>query len=111
MEILTRVHRRRNCRVQASLSEKARNFLIAEGYDEKSGARNLKRAVEKHFVHPLSSLLATHQLADGDELLVDMEVDEPRLVFSRNSRGLHRRSLRDLTSRWEPEVALSVSLS
>jgi len=110
-EILTRVHRHRSCRLHASLSEGARNFLIAEGYDEKFGARNLKRAVERHFVHPLSSLLATHQVADGDELLVDVEDGMPGLVFSRHFRGLHRRSLRELTSRWETGAAVSASLS
>ncbi len=110
-EVLTRVQRHRNCRVKASLSEAARNFLIGEGYDEKAGARNLKRAVEKHFVHPLSSLLATHQLADGDELMVDIDADVPGLVFSRNCRGANRRSLRELASRWDTGTAVSMSLS
>lgn len=104
-EILTRVQRHRGCCVRASLSESARAFLIAKGYDEKSGARYLKRAVEKHFVHPLSSLLATHQLADGDELLVDTDPEGPGLLFSRACGQRNRGPLRDLASRWETGAA------
>ena len=35
----------------------ARDFLLREGTDMKYGARHLKRAIERHVVYPLASLL------------------------------------------------------
>ncbi|MGH9439771.1 MAG: AAA family ATPase, partial [Terriglobia bacterium] len=40
----------------------ARRFLLREGTDAKSGARHLKRAIERHLVFPLSNLIATKQI-------------------------------------------------
>jgi ATP-dependent Clp protease ATP-binding subunit ClpB len=39
----------------------AREFLLREGADLKYGARHLKRAIERHLVYPLASLLATER--------------------------------------------------
>src|SRR6266849_3171611 len=44
----------------------AREFLLREGTDLKYGARHLKRAIERHVVYPLASLLATEQVSLGD---------------------------------------------
>jgi ATP-dependent Clp protease ATP-binding subunit ClpA len=44
----------------------ARDFLLKEGTDSKSGARHLKRALERHLMFPLSNLLATDQIRPGD---------------------------------------------
>jgi len=44
----------------------ARQFPLAEGTDPRYGARHLKRAIERHVVFPLSSLLATGQVGLGD---------------------------------------------
>src|SRR6202522_788453 len=44
----------------------AREFLLKEGTDLKYGARHLKRAIERHVVYPLASLLSTEQVSLGD---------------------------------------------
>src|SRR5262249_27133333 len=44
-----------------SLTDPAREFLLREGTDLKYGARHLKRAIDRHLVHPLSNLIATEQ--------------------------------------------------
>jgi ATP-dependent Clp protease ATP-binding subunit ClpB len=65
----------------------ARNLLLREGTDPKSGARHLKRAIERHLVFPLSNLMATKQVCLGDVITVDAEPDVSKLVFIREEQG------------------------
>lgn len=65
----------------------ARDLLLREGTDPKSGARHLKRAIERHLVFPLSNLMATKQVCLGDVITVDAETDVSKLVFMREERG------------------------
>jgi ATP-dependent Clp protease ATP-binding subunit ClpB len=63
----------------------AREFLLHEGTDIKYGARHLKRAIERYVVYPLARLLATHQVALGDELLIDLHPGNKGLSFLRET--------------------------
>jgi ATP-dependent Clp protease ATP-binding subunit ClpA len=65
----------------------ARQFLLKEGTDLKYGARHLKRAIERHIVYPLASLLATEQVVIGDVLSIDWDATEKRLVFLKEEEG------------------------
>ncbi|MGB8541247.1 MAG: AAA family ATPase [Candidatus Acidiferrales bacterium] len=64
----------------------ARDFLLREGTDLKYGARHLKRAIERHLVYPLASLLATAQVSLGDVLSIDLDGNEAGLKFSKEAR-------------------------
>src|SRR4029453_12455784 len=46
----------RDNRFFLAVTESAKEFLVAEGTDERYGARPLKRAIERLLVHPLSNL-------------------------------------------------------
>jgi len=63
----------------------AREFLLREGTDLKYGARHLKRAIERHVVCPLATLLATDQVSLGDVLSINWSGNEPQLVFSKEA--------------------------
>lgn len=65
----------------------AREFLLREGTDAKSGARHLKRAIERHLVFPLSNLIATHQVALGDLVTADYIEAAGRLSFTKERQG------------------------
>ncbi len=65
----------------------ARDLLLREGTDPKSGARHLKRAIERHLVFPLSNLMATQQVCLGDVITVDAAPGESKLVFMREEQG------------------------
>lgn len=65
----------------------ARDFLLREGTDAKSGARHLKRAIERHLVFPLSNLIATGQIALGDLITIDYSVELDRLIFLKREQG------------------------
>src|SRR6202040_1469598 len=65
----------------------ARDFLLREGTDMKYGARHLKRAIERHVVYPLASLLATEQVSLGDVISIDWDGREAGLKFSKEAEG------------------------
>lgn len=65
----------------------ARDFLISEGTDSKSGARHLKRAIERHLVFPLSNLMATGQIGLGDFITVDCAARGNSLTFLKLQEG------------------------
>jgi ATP-dependent Clp protease ATP-binding subunit ClpB len=67
------------------ITSEGREFLLEEGTDQRYGARHLKRAIERNVVCPLSRLLATGQLHQGDVLLIDWHRGEEGLVFSRDT--------------------------
>ena len=59
----------------------AKDFLLREGTDLKYGARHLKRAIERHLVYPLASLLATDQVTTGETIAVDWNGITSGLMF------------------------------
>jgi ATP-dependent Clp protease ATP-binding subunit ClpB len=65
----------------------AREFLLREGTDLKYGARHLKRAIERHLVYPLASLLATEQVTLGDVLSIDWDHETLGLQFVKEAEG------------------------
>jgi ATP-dependent Clp protease ATP-binding subunit ClpB len=65
----------------------ARGRLLEEGTDMRYGARFLKRAIERELVQPLSSLLATGQVGNGDTIRVGWEVRRGRFVFVRDEHA------------------------
>ncbi len=69
------------------LTRNAREFLLVEGTDLKYGARHLKRAIERHVVYPLASLLATGQIGLGDVVMIDFDSMNRRLLFHREAGG------------------------
>jgi ATP-dependent Clp protease ATP-binding subunit ClpB len=62
-------------------TQAAKDFLLREGTDLKYGARHLKRAIERHLVYPLASLLATNQVTNGETISVDWNGITSGLMF------------------------------
>ena len=63
------------------LSDAARDYMLREGTDARYGARHLKRAIDRRLVHPLSNLMATGQVQEGERVFVDFDIALGRLVF------------------------------
>jgi ATP-dependent Clp protease ATP-binding subunit ClpC len=63
------------------LTEAASAFLVEHGYDEKFGARPLKRAIQKYIEDPLSEKILLAEFAKGDEIEVDLAADKEKLEF------------------------------
>ena len=56
-----------------ALSEKAKDFIVERGYDEKFGARPLKRAIQKFIEDPLAEGIINHNMSEGDTVVMDCE--------------------------------------
>jgi ATP-dependent Clp protease ATP-binding subunit ClpB len=65
----------------------AREFLLKEGTDAKCGARDLKCSIERHLVFPLSNLLATDQIAQGDLVTICHSPQTSKLMVTKKDWG------------------------
>ena len=54
---------------------------MKHGYDEKFGARPLKRAIQRFIEDPLSEKILLGEFAKGDEIEVDVAADGTKLDF------------------------------
>jgi ATP-dependent Clp protease ATP-binding subunit ClpB len=73
-----------------SLTERAKDFLLHEGTDLKYGARHLKRTIERSLVHPLSNLMASAQIQNGDAIKVGFDANLGILTFTKVTENLRR---------------------
>jgi ATP-dependent Clp protease ATP-binding subunit ClpC len=64
-----------------SLSDEAVKFIIDHGYDEKFGARPLRRALQRYLEDPLSEKILTSEFSPGDEISVSVAEDGQSLSF------------------------------
>jgi len=74
--------------LSVELTEPARNWLADVGYDPSFGARPLRRALQKHIESPLSVSLLSGEFSSGDTILVDVDKDNDKLIFSSVSEGI-----------------------
>jgi ATP-dependent Clp protease ATP-binding subunit ClpC len=63
------------------LTDAASEFLARHGFDEKFGARPLKRAIQRFIEDPLSEKILLGEFSKGDEIEVDVAADGTRLEF------------------------------
>ena len=61
-----------NLGYQIEMTEKAKDFIVEKGYDEKFGARPLKRAIQKYIEDPLAEEIIKANLHEGDKILMDL---------------------------------------
>jgi ATP-dependent Clp protease ATP-binding subunit ClpA len=63
--------RLREQNIQLTLNEGARNLLLREGHTPDSGARPLKRAIERLLTRPLSAKILADEFPKGSHIIVD----------------------------------------
>jgi len=66
----------------ASMTEKAKDFIVDKGYDEKFGARPLKRAIQKFIEDPLAEEIIKANLQQGDSIVLDVDADNSKLSLA-----------------------------
>ncbi|MFC1957597.1 ATP-dependent Clp protease ATP-binding subunit, partial [Chloroflexota bacterium] len=62
--------------IKLEVTEAAKDFLGAKGYDEAFGARPLRRAIQDRVEDKLSDSLLRAQFQSGDTVIVDLEGEE-----------------------------------
>ena len=64
-----------------TLSDEAVSFLVEKGYDQKFGARPLKRAIQRYLEDPLSEKILQSEFSAGDEIEVSLGEDGDSLFL------------------------------
>lgn len=72
---------------QIELTEKAKDFICDKGYDEKYGARPLKRAIQKYIEDPLAEEIIKSNLKEGDKIALDINDGEEKLSVVITEKG------------------------
>jgi ATP-dependent Clp protease ATP-binding subunit ClpB len=63
-------------KIHVELTDTARAFLVAEGFDPMFGARPLKRTIQRRVLDPLAMRVLEGEFREGDSVLVDMGDNE-----------------------------------
>ena len=63
-------------KIHIALSDAAKDFLVAEGYDPVYGARPLKRALQRLLLDPLALRVLDGEFRDGDTVEVDLNANK-----------------------------------
>ncbi len=65
---------------EISVTAAAKDFIVDKGYDEKFGARPLKRAIQKYVEDPLAEEIVKSNLKEGDTINIDIEKGASELL-------------------------------
>ena len=71
----------RDNRMQIELDKSAVEFLADKGYDQKFGARPLRRSIQKYIEDPLAEELLIGKIKEGDSIIVKSVADKDELEF------------------------------
>ena len=66
------------------VTDRAKEFLLAQGMEQSYGARHVKRSIERFVVTPLANLAATGQARVGDIVVIDLNEKTQGLRFYRD---------------------------
>lgn len=67
--------------IELEATEAVKDYILTKGYDEKFGARPIRRALQTEFEDKLAEEILKHTIATGDTVTVDMA--DGTLVFSK----------------------------
>jgi ATP-dependent Clp protease ATP-binding subunit ClpA len=70
------------------IDEDAKNFLCASGYSPTYGARPLNRAIQSDLLNPLSVMILSDRIRDGETIRVTFDGPHNRLAIIPNHEGM-----------------------
>jgi ATP-dependent Clp protease ATP-binding subunit ClpC len=65
----------------------AKAFLAEKGYDEKYGARPLRRTIQRYVEDELAELMLRGQFPNGGRIMITFDKENEKLVFTRSDEG------------------------
>jgi ATP-dependent Clp protease ATP-binding subunit ClpB len=74
-------------KIRVELTDRAKDLLIAEGYDPTYGARPLKRAIQREILDPLAMRVLQGEFAEGDAIRIDAPAGE--VQFMKTEGAVH----------------------
>ena len=77
---LSKVEKRlANKEIKIEISDKAKELLVKEGFDQNLGARPLKRVIQKLILDPLSVKIVSGEISEGSRIFID--ADKEKIIF------------------------------
>lgn len=64
-----------------SLTNDAKDFIAEKGFDDRYGARPLKRAIQKHLEDPMAEEIIKANIDEGDELIASLDKAKEEIVI------------------------------
>ena len=74
-------------KMSLQIDEDAKNFLCASGYSPIYGARPLNRAIQADLLNPLSVLILSDRVRDGETIRITFDGPHNRLAIIPNHEG------------------------
>ena len=97
-------NRLKDKKLKIEVSDEAKELLIEKGYDEKLGARPLRRAVEKYLEDTLAEELLSGNLRKNKPITVVLSDDEEKgLCFEQKKTGKDKVSVSSTSSEDDPK--------
>ncbi|MBN1698274.1 MAG: ATP-dependent Clp protease ATP-binding subunit [Spirochaetales bacterium] len=80
--------------IALQIKKKAKEFIIAVGFDEKYGARPLRRTIQKYIEDPLSVEMLKGRFQSGSTIIIDIKND--KIVFRAKKKLMQSDSMEEL---------------
>jgi ATP-dependent Clp protease ATP-binding subunit ClpC len=87
LELGALIRRMQDLGYGVEVTDRAKDFLVDKGYDEKFGARPLKRAIQKYLEDPIAEEIINGNVSEGDLLRTDHEPGTEVLQITHEKAG------------------------
>jgi len=77
------------------LDSSAEDFLAEKGFDQKFGARPLKRAIQKYLEDPLAEEMLLNNIKEGNAIIAKKKTNSEELEFTVESESEEKHSSED----------------
>ncbi len=81
IELSKLFHRVTDLGYNIKLTDEAKDYIADKGYDEKFGARPLKRAIQKYLEDPIAEEIISSNIKTGETLLVDFNKETEEITM------------------------------
>ncbi|MAQ69560.1 MAG: Clp protease ClpC [Flavobacteriales bacterium] len=76
IELKNVINRIKELKYNINANKKVKQYILKKGFDEKFGARPLKRVIQKHIEDLIAEEIINNKLNEGDEINLDVKNDE-----------------------------------
>lgn len=74
-----------------SISSEAQTFIAEKGYDQKFGARPLKRAIQKYIEEPMAEEIINNRLKEGDSVELQLNEEKSGTMVAINKKTVRKK--------------------
>ncbi len=89
IEILELLKNIRENKMELDLDQSAKEYLVDKGFDQKFGARPLRRAIQKYIEDPLAEEILRGSFKDGSKIIAKHPENAEELIFTSEEAEMH----------------------